>query len=136
MIKIKLPSGFEHIIDVLPNETPDYAGYSSSVATQNALKTAYDNGDWESYTPPTIEPPPTPTPSAFRAALAQTATWIAWAETLSFVSYTNLTIAAAQDNWVEAQAIYNAIKATTPPLGASVTAWQALADDNSIPITF
>jgi hypothetical protein len=52
------------------------------------------------------------------------------------VSYTNLTIAAAQDNWVEAQAIYNAIKATTPPLGASVTAWQALADDNSIPITF
>jgi hypothetical protein len=52
------------------------------------------------------------------------------------VRYTNLTIAAAQDNWVEAQAIYDAIKATTPPPGASVTAWQALADSNHIPITF
>jgi hypothetical protein len=52
------------------------------------------------------------------------------------VIYTNLTIAAAQDNWVEAQTIYNAIKATTPPPGASITAWQALADSNHIPITF
>lgn len=123
-----------------PFEVVDGAPNLSSIAspnTQAALAAAYAAGSYATYTPPpTITAPPTPTPSAFRAALAQTATWTAWAETLSFVEYTNLTTAAAQGNWAEAQVIYNAIKATTSPPEASVTAWQALADDNSIPITF
>jgi hypothetical protein len=124
-----------------PFEVVDGAPNLSSIAspnTQSALAAAYAAGSYATYTPPptTITAPPTPTPSAFRAALAQTATWIAWAETLSFVRYINLTTAAALDNWAEAQAIYNAIKATTSPPEASITAWQALADDNGIPITF
>ena len=136
MIQI-ICNDFTHILELLENGLPDFENYSSSPNTQAALSTAYAAGSYATYTPPpTITAPPTPTPSAFRAALAQTATWIAWAETLSSVRYTNLTIAAAQDNWVEAQSIYNAIKATTPPPGASITAWQALADSNHIPITF
>jgi hypothetical protein len=130
------PDNIPHRV-ALVDGAPDYASYSDYSPTQAALSAAYAAGSYATYTPPpTIETPPTPTPSAFRAALAQTATWITWAETLSPVRYTNLTIAAAQDNWVEAQAIYDAIKATTPPPGASVTAWQALADSNHIPITF
>lgn len=118
------------------NGAPDLSSIASP-NTQAALSAAYAAGSYATYTPPPIiTAPPTPTPSAFRAALAQTATWIAWAETLSSVRYTNLTIAAAQDNWVEAQSIYNTIKATTSPPGASITAWQALADSNHIPITF
>lgn len=123
-----------------PFAVVDGAPDLSSIAspnTQAALSAAYAAGSYATYTPPpTIEAPPTPTPSAFRAALAQTATWISWAETLSPVSYTHITTAAALDNWVEAQAIYDAIKATTPPPGASITAWQALANSNHIPITF
>ena len=120
------------------NGAPDFTGFTEP--TLGVLQAAW--GDFEASSEdleviadpePPISPP---TPKAFRAALSQTATWTAWAETLSPVSYTNLTTAAALDNWVEVQAIYDAIKATTPPPEASITAWQTLADDNYIPITF
>lgn len=115
----------------------DIAAYTSSPNTAAALTEAIAANNYTPYTPPEpIALPTEPTPAAFRAALAQTPSWLAWAETLPSVVYTNLTIAAAQGNWGEAQAIYNAIKgASTPPL-AAVAEWQQLADSNGIPITF
>jgi hypothetical protein len=111
--------------------------YSSSENTRRVITEAIAIGNYTSYTPPDpVELPPEPNPAAFRAALAQTPSWLAWAETLSPVSYTNLTIAAAQGNWGEAQAIYNSIASTTPPSTSARADWQQLANDNAIAITF
>ena len=136
-IKVTLPSGTHHFLETLGDGTPDYSAYSSSINTRNALQAAYDSGDWEPYTAPEPEPaPPEPNPALFRAALAQTESWLQWAETLPSVGYTNLTIAAANSNWAEAQLIYDRlIDNSLPPTGAA-TEWQALADANGIPITF
>jgi hypothetical protein len=135
-IEITTPiDGLTHRIP-LANGTPDYAGINSP-NTIAALTEAYLDGNWEPYTPPEpIALPPEPNPAAFRAALAQAPSWLAWAETLSSVAYTNLTIAAAQGNWPEAQAIYNAIQSSTPPEPDSIAEWQGLADTNGIPINF
>ena len=120
------------------NGAPDFTGFTEP--TLGVLQAAWGDFEASSEELEVIadpEPPTSPpTPKAFRVALAQTGTWTTWAETLSFVSYANLTTAAALDNWVEVQAIYDAIKATTPPPGASITAWQAMADNDNIPITF
>lgn len=125
-------------IALLPDgRTPDMASYSSSPNTQAALAAAYQAGNWAEYIEPEpVELPPEVNPAAFRAALAQTPSWFTWAETLPSVHYTNLTIAAANNNWGEAQAIYNAIKGASDPPPAAVAAWQQQADANGIPITF
>lgn len=133
MITITLPSGFVHG----PLDINDLATYSSSAATQSALQAAYDAGHWQPYTPPEPEPlPPEPNPALFRAALAQTESWLGWAETLPSVGYTNLTIAAANNNWAEAQLIYDRLSDNVPPPTGAAADWQALADANGIPITF
>lgn len=126
--------GIDHL---LPGITEGDLTGISSPNTRGAIETAIAAGHYTPYTP--AEPialPAEPNPAAFRAALASAPTWLAWAQTLPSVHYTNLTIAAANGNWGEAQAIYNAIKASTPPAEASIDAWQALADGNGIPITF
>lgn len=133
MIKIKTPDGINHTFESL-DDLPKIASF----ATRNALLTAAaDPANVQEYTPPEpIALPPEPAPAEFRAALAQTPSWFAWAETLPSVAYTNLTIAAANNNWAEAQAIYNQVASTIPALSWARAEWQQLADDNGIPITF
>lgn len=135
MITITTSDGITHGPIPLIDELPNIVGYSNSLATRAALAEAYADGQWEDYTAPPVEAPE-PNPALFRAALAQTESWLGWASTLPSVGYTNLTIAAAQNNWAEAQLIYDRlVDNSLPPTGAAAD-WQALADANGIPIIF
>lgn len=111
------------------------AAYTTSDNTRAALAQAIAAGDYTT-APPLPPAPPEPDPSGFRAALARDPDWYTWASTLPSVLYTNLATAAAQDNWAEAQVIYLTATSTSPPPPGASTAWQQLAVDYAIPITF
>lgn len=125
--------GLQHRLEALDVEALD--DYSTSANTRAALAQAIAAGDYTT-APPLPPAPPEPDPAAFRAALASEPAWLAWASTLAPVLYTNLTIAAAQDNWPEAQTIYQAAAALSPPPPEAAATWQALADQYAILITF
>ena len=70
MIIITTIDGLKHVLATLPDGTPDYAAYTISINTRAALQTAYDAGDWATYTPPEPEPePPAPNWDGFNAAI-------------------------------------------------------------------
>lgn len=130
---ITTADGISHQLPALNAEA--IAAYTTSANTAAALETAIAADNYVEVPDPDPSEPE-PNPSTFRSALASSPTWLAWAETLSSVAYTNLTIAAAQGNWAEAQAIYDRlIDNSLPPTGAAAE-WQGLADANGIPITF
>lgn len=132
MICITTPDGLQHVV-----EGPEaIAAYSTSLATLVALQSAYAAGDWEPCDPPETTTVPEYNPSAFRVELARCTSWIGWAASVPSVHYTNLVIAAAQDNWSEAQTLYTALAQSYPPAGAAVAEWQALADAHGVPIAF
>jgi hypothetical protein len=135
MIAISTSEGVLHILEnASENAINDY---STSANTRRVLTESIAADNYITYTPPEPEPPtPEPNPAAFRAALASTPSWLAWAATLSSVSYTNLAIAAAAGNWVEAVTIYRRIVLINPPPPASIAEWQALAAANAIPLDF
>jgi hypothetical protein len=132
MICITTPDGLQHVVE----SAEAIADYSTSLATLVALQTAYAAGDWEPCDPPETTTVPEPDPSGFRVELARCASWISWAASIPTVYYTNLVIAAAQDNWPEAQAFYTTLAQSYPPAGAAVAEWQALADAHGVPIEF
>lgn len=80
--------------------------------------------------------PASPNGTGFRTAIAQTASYQAWVDSLPQHRAISLAIAAANDNWAEVQAIYNAAVAITPPAAGARAEWQAIAAANHIPLDF
>ena len=109
----------------------------TSINTRAALQTAYDAGNYETYTPPEPEPePPETDPKGFKIAFMADPLFLEWQEALPATRREDLKMAAIMDNWPLVQALYTQLAAAVPlPTGAAAQ-WQALADAHTIPLEF
>lgn len=115
---------------------PDFNSFTTDPDLKAALQDAYEKNNWEYYTEPEIIQIAVPNPSGFRVALASCTSWVNWATSLPSVHYTNLVIAASQDNWTLAQTFYNNLIQSYSPEETSRVEWQAIADSYNVPIKF
>ncbi|MBD1917171.1 MULTISPECIES: hypothetical protein [Cyanophyceae] len=138
IIKITTSDGIEHPVPAKPDGSPDFEGYApNSMATRDALQSAYAAGNWEHYTPPEPEPEqPEPNWQDFRLALLESATFRDWSERLPATWREDLKLAAIAANSEALQSIYDHCKSLSMPVLSSVSGWQQIANENYIPVTF
>ena len=136
MIAITTPDSIAHHLPTLPDGTPDFDSYTTSIATQNALATAYDAGHWQPYSLPEPElETPEPNWQGFRLALLQSATFRDWSEELPATWREDLKLAAIAANPEALQATYDHCVSLTQP-GPVAAEWRDIAAQHHIPVVF
>lgn len=89
---------------------------------------------------PQLEPEPEPPPlinwQGFRLALLASASFRAWSEDLPATWREDLKLAAIENNTTAVQSIYNLLAQQFPPDFTQAEGWQAIADENHIPLVF
>lgn len=137
MITVLTSDEINHGPIAVVDSAPNFAAYSSSIATQNALKAACDAGNWQPYTSPTMIAEPLPPDwKTFRLALLKSKSFRLWSELLPSSWREDLKMAAMVGNAEALQSIYDYCKSISIPGFASTAEWQKLADTSHIPVTF
>ncbi|NEZ68312.1 hypothetical protein D0962_37230 [Leptolyngbyaceae cyanobacterium CCMR0082] len=132
MIEVTTADGIRHVLPALTDTAIQQ--YSSSKNTRSAIHRAISDGNTKDLV--VAEKSPNSDYALFRLRLISSSEFIAWAETIGFVKYTNLTQAAMADNWILTQQLYNAAAAESQPNEEQKTTWGAIATECSVDFIF
>ena len=142
MIKL-ICNGLTHILALLPDGTPDYASYSKSVNTQNALLKAYSGGDFTEYIEPIQAEVIEPNWDGFSLAIMAEPSFFAVYQAAKQSPYSIAvdglitTLTQAREGKLNMFAVcYDAMCLGGNATAANKAEWAQLATDSNLPVEF